>query len=445
MEGRGDTFASGTPEGPRRPDLDVAVPLRDEGRPERSTGREGPPDSTRLGVAPLVRDPIESPPRRSRSFHDPERWSARADRRFAHSEAAAATELLHHLGEAASAEMALLDGRGVVVSVNAAWRAASATAGQAVTGLGRNYVEVCRWLAPELEQRTLRKALDELLSGASQSFVHTCERDGPEGRCWRQVRISRLRVGTDVHIIAIHEDLAEVSRAQAALRATAVQLLSAQEDERHRIAVELHDSTSQHLVALGLGLTNLRRLANKDGRVEQVLADMGQSLQEAVKEIRVLSYLMKPMGFEQEGLAAQARRFVSGFGSRTGLQTRFTVKGSVDKLEADIQHTLFRVIQEALANVYRHAAARTVSVELLCRRGALEVRIVDDGKGIAALRTGGIEDVALGVGIAGMRTRMAQLGGDLRIESCGHGTVVSGVLPLAATRAAARRPPSVNV
>jgi signal transduction histidine kinase len=352
-----------------------------------------------------------------------------ADRQPAQAEAAPGQAPLPQLTDAVSAEMALLDERGVVVSVNAAWRDAALAARQPTTGLGRSYVEVCRWLAPELDTQVVEVALRELRIGASQSFVHTYERQGPEGPCWRQMRIARLRVGEDVHIVAIHEDLTEVARAQAALRDTSAQLMSAQEDERHRIAIELHDSTNQHLVAVGLGLTNLRRLTSRGGLTDEILDDMAKSLQEAVKEIRVLSYLMKPPAVEREGLAAHARRFVLGFGARTGLQTRFTVRGPVDSLDFEVKHTAFRVIQEALANVYKHAHASNVAVSLSSRHGSLVVRIADNGTGIGGLANGRLEDVTLGVGIAGMRSRMTQLGGELRIDSGEGGTVVIGVLP----------------
>jgi signal transduction histidine kinase len=93
-----------------------------------------------------------------------------------------------------------------------------------------------------------------------------------------------------------------------------------------------------------------------------------------------------------------------------------------------VQHTFFRIIQEALANVYKHSEAKSASVSLISRLGELKVRIADDGKGIAGLANGGLEDVPLGVGVAGMQSRMAQLGGDLNIESGPRGTVVTGLL-----------------
>jgi signal transduction histidine kinase len=93
-----------------------------------------------------------------------------------------------------------------------------------------------------------------------------------------------------------------------------------------------------------------------------------------------------------------------------------------------VQHTFFRIIQEALANIYKHAGAKTASVSLVSRRGALQVRIADDGKGIGGVVGGRIEDVPLGVGVSGMKARMAQLGGALRIESRARGTVVTGLL-----------------
>src|SRR5690606_9542891 len=235
---------------------------------------------------------------------------------------------------------------------------------------------------------------------------------------------------------AAHEDVTEVARAQMALREVSGQLLSVQEDERQRIAVELHDSTSQHLVALGLGVARLRRTV-ADG-ADRVLDDMAGALDEALKEIRVLSYLMNPPNLERDGLAAAARNFVDGFGRRTGLHTSFRLEGAVDKLALDVQRTIFRVIQEALANVHRHARAEGVEVELTRTSARLSLRVADDGCGIAEINTPPHPGAPPGVGSAGMRARVEQLGGALTIRGDGAGAVLLASVPLAATMAPSR-------
>ena len=118
--------------------------------------------------------------------------------------------------------------------------------------------------------------------------------------------------------------------------------------------------------------------------------------------------------------------FVSGFARRTGLASSFRAEGPIDDASGAAAHTSLRVIQEALTNVYRHADAHGVEVELASRNGALTIRVADDGKGIGLLES---NPGRIGVGIAGMRSRVSQLGGELDISSDGAGTVVLARLP----------------
>jgi signal transduction histidine kinase len=236
-------------------------------------------------------------------------------------------------------------------------------------------------------------------------------------------------VGGEARLVAIHEDLGEVARANAALRKTTEQLLSAQEVERARIAVELHDSTGQHLTALGLGLARLQRSVGAHHAFQGVLNDMATSLQEAHREIRILSYLLRTPSLPNRDLETTVGRFVRGFGVRTGLNANYKAEGPVDRTGPEVQHATLRVIQEALTNVHRHAKATSVDVELANLDGLLTVQIRDDGMGIGSVRNGSLDDAPLGVGIAGMRARVEQLGGCLRIGCDGGGTVVTATIP----------------
>ena len=223
---------------------------------------------------------------------------------------------------------------------------------------------------------------------------------------------------------------ADIARARADLQDASERLLTAQEDERHRIAIELHDSTSQHLVALGMGVARLRRTLDASGASAGVLKEMDNSLREAVKEIRVFSYLMNPPSLRRDGLETSVRNFVRGFGTRTGLEVAFQARGALDEVGSCVQHTAFRVVQEALSNVYRHAQASRVEVELAQHGGRLTVRVADDGKGIGPLAAMDIEGVQLGVGIPGMRARVAQFDGTLDLAGNGSGTVLLADIPL---------------
>jgi signal transduction histidine kinase len=179
-----------------------------------------------------------------------------------------------------------------------------------------------------------------------------------------------------------------------------------------------------------MGVARLRRTLDTESAIEPVLKDMAGSIGEAMKEIRVLSYLLNPPNLERDGLALTARRFVLGFGGRSGLNALFRAEGRLQDVGPDIQRAAFRVIQEALSNVHRHAEAAGVEVDLSLRGKQLVLRIADDGRGIAdpeALTEAGGQ---LGVGIPGMRARVSQLGGVLSISGDAAGTVLEAMIPI---------------
>jgi signal transduction histidine kinase len=329
------------------------------------------------------------------------------------------------------AEIVLLDRRGVIVGANSAWRAALMAHGVDVpdAGHGMLYADVCKAAIGDLDVDSLRKGLEPLLSGRVPRFGATYTLSTPHGRELRQVQIAPLQDGGATRFAAIHEDLTERARILATLDETSDQLLHAQEQERQRIAIELHDSTSQHLAGLVLGLNSLKRQLGQSGSAQARIDELSELAQQAVRETRVLSFLMNASGREREKLEAALRRFVEGFGRRTGLELAFRVKGDVDAISAATQHAVFRVVQEALSNVYRHARATKVSVTVANQAGILTACISDNGQGFEAEIDGG-EAPPLGVGIPGMRARIEQLGGALRIAGGRGGATVVATLPV---------------
>jgi signal transduction histidine kinase len=332
----------------------------------------------------------------------------------------------------APAEVVLLDGRGVIVSTNAAWRTRIAEHGlnQADAGVGALYADVIKMVAPNADETAFERRLSDFFVGRDSLFETTFSQETPEGSTRRQVRMTPLSLGRETYFVVMHEDLTERARVLAALLETSDQLLHAQEQERQRIAIELHDSTSQHLAGLTLSLGSLRRRV-KDPAAQALIEEMDKLAQEAVQETRVLAYLLNASDRQTEGLEAAARRFVEGFGRRTGLIATFEAQGPMDAVDAAARHAVFRVIQEALSNVYRHARAEQVLVSLASGSGRLVLRVADDGKGIgtAALEAA---QAPLGVGIPGMRARIEQLGGRLEVKQGRPGTIVSATIPLAA-------------
>lgn len=217
------------------------------------------------------------------------------------------------------------------------------------------------------------------------------------------------------------------------------QLLALQEEERQRIARELHDSTTQHLVAASLGLSGLEVQVRQSPTGRKTLTEIEGLLTEALRELRIFTYLLHPPNLAQDGLQATLRDFAEGFAGRTGLVARIRIPEEVDDLPPELQRAILRVVQEALTNVHRHAKATRVSVTARTPTGRLVVRIRDNGHGMSGVaRPDG--PIRLGVGVAGMRARLEQFGGSLRIRTGRGGTSILAMVPVRGAGLA--RPPA---
>jgi signal transduction histidine kinase len=334
------------------------------------------------------------------------------------------------------AEIVLLDNQGVIVSANAAWRASLAAHGVKVAddGIGMRYVDLCKAALPELDEASLERELQNLLARTVPQMEGTYNLEMADGQELRHVQITPLDVGDGAYFIAIHEDLTARARVLAALNETSDQLLHAQEQERRRIAIELHDSMSQHLAAMTLTLVSLRKHVGEDPTGRALIDNMSKLTKQAVRETRVLSYLMNAERQAREGLETALQRFVEGFGLRTGLETTIDIEGQGDAVNAAVHHAVFRVTQEALSNVHRHARATRVAVSLVRADDNLTLRIADDGRGLPRAPGENASSAPLGVGVPGMRSRIEQLGGRLDITSSAGGVVVTATLPLRGRR-----------
>jgi signal transduction histidine kinase len=331
--------------------------------------------------------------------------------------------------DALSAHVALVAGDGTIVSVNAGWkRFADANAlRMARYGVGVNYLDVCRGAAEDSDASLVCSGLEALLGGAGDDqfrHVYVC------GNRWFQMSAARFSFDGKIHAVVAHEDVTEVRTAQNAVSELSQHLLASQEEERRRIAAELHDSTAQHLVSVNLNLMRLEiGTSEAAGEIRQ---EIETSLDEALKEIRVFTYLLHPPGLHSDGLGPTLRRFVEGFARRAGLEVSFHASPVLGILTDDLQRSVLRVVQEGLSNAHRHASARRVAVNAKLIRGTLFVRVEDDGRGMPeGINHAGVEDARLGVGIPGMRARLRQFGGDLTIRSRPGRTTLIAAVPLA--------------
>ena len=214
-----------------------------------------------------------------------------------------------------------------------------------------------------------------------------------------------------------------------ALRKLSSRLMHVQDEERRRIARELHDSLGQYLAAAKI---NLEVLSAGKNNGNGHLHEAQHLIDRAISDIRTLSHLLHPPLLEEAGFGSAARWFVEGFGRRSGIAARLRMPAKLDRLPSELETTLFRILQEALTNVHRHSGSRDVEVRLTVYRSVVTLAIDDNGKGIPqdVLERFGKSGVNLGVGLAGMRERVKELGGRLEIESDKSGTRLRAIIPI---------------
>jgi len=213
-------------------------------------------------------------------------------------------------------------------------------------------------------------------------------------------------------------------------RAESERLIALQDEERRRIANELHDSTAQHLAAIGLFLAALRKRGALESESLKLLREIDGSLEDATKELRAFTYLLHPPQLQRDGLSATLERYVEGFSRRTQLKIAMTLCPTVDQLSLPLQEALLRIVQEALTNVYRHASATRVSIDLTRGGKQLQLVISDDGQGRGE-HSGSHNGKAHRLGsIQGMAVRVQRLGGKVSIQSGPKGTAVHTTVPI---------------
>ena len=235
--------------------------------------------------------------------------------------------------------------------------------------------------------------------------------------------------GEPSRLVGVIADITERKALEQEAEELSDRLVTLQEEERQLIAQELHDLTVQHLVAADLNLMGLRSKA--DPGSAEVWDQVEASIQEATKELRTFSYLMHPPALQGDGLRSTIRKYVDGYATRSGLTVKLRLSPKIDKLSLQKQRALLRIVQEALANVHRHASASRASVTLRQIAGQIHLIITDNGHGVEGMSEDD-QDAPLrpGVGILGIRTRARQFGGDLKIQTGSQGTRLHVVMPV---------------
>jgi signal transduction histidine kinase len=235
---------------------------------------------------------------------------------------------------------------------------------------------------------------------------------------------------------AVKERTVELDRTNQNLRDLSARLMQLQDDERRRIARELHDSVGQMLAALGMNLaavgTDIERLT----KTANAVTDSAALVQELSREVRTISHLLHPPLLDEAGLASALHWYVDGFSERSKIKVDLEIPADFERLGRESETAIFRTVQECLTNIHRHSESPTARIRIAASDGYVCVEIEDRGKGIRPEKQFELASTGTpGVGIRGMRERLRQLGGSLDIHSNGKGTLIVARLPVAVASA----------
>lgn len=218
---------------------------------------------------------------------------------------------------------------------------------------------------------------------------------------------------------------------EQSLRLLTIRLLQLQDEERRKFSRELHDSLGQYLVSAKMNLDMVARNLPH----EALLAEAIRSLDQAIAETRTISHLLHPPLLDEVGFVSAAKWYIDGFAQRSGIEVIFDMPAEAPLLARQINIVLFRILQESLTNIHRHATTNKAEIKLgyFADRVCLTVR--DYGKGIPPelLRAFTTKGINVGVGLAGMRERARELGGEIKINSTHNGTTLLVDIPLRAS------------
>ncbi len=316
---------------------------------------------------------------------------------------------------------------------------------------------------PELEGQGIHELLDQVYR-TGEPYVATeretrLKRHGKEETTYLNFSYHPMRnVAGEVEGILVHavevteqvaaraqlearvkERTAELEEAEQRLRTLNSRLLRAQDEERRRLARELHDSAGQLLVALSMNLVPLEQsLAKQNPELNKLAASSVGLVDELSKELRTMSHLLHPPLLDEAGLKSALRWYVEGFADRSGIHVDLQLDPQLPRLPQEVETTIFRIVQESLTNIHRHSGSKNASLRVDQDAKNTRVEIRDAGKGISQFNSAKNLPSRAGVGIQGMQERVRQLQGKFEIKSGQTGTAVIVTLPNRAISASAK-------
>jgi len=225
----------------------------------------------------------------------------------------------------------------------------------------------------------------------------------------------------------LHRQAQQLEALNRELRRLSSRLMTAQDEERRRFARDLHDGIGQELAAAKIMLDSmLQHPPLRDGKN---LGEASEIVDRVIQQVRSMSHLLHPPLLDEGGLSSALRWFLEGMTERSGIETSLDLQPSeFPRLAPQLERTVFRIVQEALTNVFRHSRAQKANVSLVQKDAILTLRVLDNGKGVGE-QTLQLQPGSIGVGIGGMRERARELGGDFRMLNANPGTIVEIVIP----------------
>jgi two-component system, NarL family, sensor kinase len=312
---------------------------------------------------------------------------------------------------------AMLNASGYVIFANPSLAALLGNSCEAIVGLRFDELMVAE------DRAAFGKLLDELQMGSSEGELRLRRAD----ETIIPIRVSLTTLSRDKSVtgVLVGDLSTEKSLAELASR-----IQSVEDDERKKIAREMHDSVGQLLAVLAMNLTTLS--ANNPNLASDsaaLLSDCGAMVDQVNREIRTISHLLHPPLLDVAGLESAIRWYVDGFSYRSNIKVDLQIDSELGRLSSEVEICIFRVVQECLTNVYRHSGSDFSAISMKRDGQYLYMEIRDTGHG---MRNAGKGESRPGVGLRGMQERLRRIGGTLQIDSSENGTVVNVVVPVPA-------------
>ena len=217
-----------------------------------------------------------------------------------------------------------------------------------------------------------------------------------------------------------------IEKRTGALRRLTVSLLQSQDEERRSFARNLHDSIGQHLAVIKMNLDRMSGFSRVD-----LLSECLHAVDQCIKETRTISYLLHPPLLDEAGFESAARWYIDGFAQRGSIQAKVSFPENMDRLPMPVELALFRILQESLTNIHRHSGSSTVEVNVEVAKDMVTLAVRDAGRGIPPHVLDHFHETGIaGIGLAGMQERVADLGGEFRVQSNEKGTLLRARIPL---------------